>query len=159
MNSILSEVIGARAKPGRFVTAAYLILEPETGELHYSLAGHHPPIVVGYGESRAFPHGGLPLGILADVPYKERREFLAPGEKLILFTDGIVEAPPAPDADEEFGKERLIAVAEREHERGAAAIEEAILAELESYTNGAPAFDDTTIVVVERLGGPEEPQA
>ncbi|MDQ7086967.1 MAG: PP2C family protein-serine/threonine phosphatase [Acidobacteriota bacterium] len=146
----LSAALGRRGRPGRFVTLACVYLDPATGDLRYSLAGHHPPLVVGPAGVRELDRGGLPLGITDLVAYREGTDRLAPGETLLLFTDGLVEAPPESGADEEFGKQRLMDLARRHHEQGAEALLERVLEALAAWVGDKPAADDTTVLVVRR---------
>ena len=69
---------------------------------------------------------------------------------MVLYTDGLIEAPAAGDDDEQFGRERLTNVALRGRGRGAEEIADAILAALDLHTGGAAPADDTTLVVVRR---------
>ena len=151
LNTILSQAIGARCKPGRFITLAYVILDPETGGLRYSMAGHHPPIIVGPAGVRELARGGLPLGILASVPYESGEDELEPGETMLLFTDGVIEAPPEDASEEEFGKERVTALVRRALDRSPEEILDSILGALDGFRGRLPAFDDTTLIVVQRL--------
>ena len=132
------------------MTLAYVILEPESGTLRYSLAGHHPPIIIGPSGVRELKRGGLPLGILAGVPYELGEDRLDPGESMILFTDGVVEAPPEDGTDDEFGKERVIEIASDRQLASAHDQLVKILEELDAFRGQLPAFDDTTLIVVQR---------
>lgn len=150
LNAILSEVIAERSRAGRFVTFAFAIVDPGTGDVCYSLAGHHPPLVVGPGGVRELSTGGLPLGVMPELPYEERFERLAPGESLVLFTDGVVEAPPGGGEDGEFGKQRLIEAASSVAGAEPEAIRDRVLAELAAFTGQRERADDTTLLVVRR---------
>jgi serine phosphatase RsbU (regulator of sigma subunit) len=69
---------------------------------------------------------------------------------LVLFSDGVTEAC-SPDANEEFGEQRLIAVVKGKQSDPAAGVIEAITAELLSFMHRAPAADDITLVVARRV--------
>ena len=93
---------------------------------------------------------GLPLGLLPDgPPYTETAFVLAPGDQLLLYSDGVTEAQN--DAGEEFGEERLQQVV-----RGASAGENAavladrIIAAIDAFAGATPQFDDITLMVVRR---------
>jgi anti-sigma regulatory factor (Ser/Thr protein kinase)/putative methionine-R-sulfoxide reductase with GAF domain len=78
-------------------TAAYAVLDPETGALQVSSAGHLPPIVVGDGRARVV--GVQPAAPLGSFPYgscQEHELWLGTGETLVLYTDGLVERPGVP---------------------------------------------------------------
>ncbi|UCF69092.1 MAG: PP2C family protein-serine/threonine phosphatase [Acidobacteriota bacterium] len=147
LNRVLSQVVAGRGA-NRFVTFAYGVLDPSSGELHYSLAGHHPPLVAGATGVRLLEAGGLPLGVMPELDYVSGSDRLAAGETLVLYTDGVVEAPPADGSDDEFGRDRLCEIVERHHASGAQALLDAILAAVDEYSGHRPQADDTTIVVV-----------
>jgi hypothetical protein len=150
LNEIVSQALGSPGRPGRLVTFAYVIVDPATGELRYSLAGHHPPVIAGSEGFRKLEAGGLPLGVNIGVPYLSGRDCLAPGETLVIFTDGLVEAPPEEGPEEEFGSERAHRIVQ---EHSGARAEETLNALLEAYdafTGDTPAADDMTIVVLRR---------
>jgi len=78
-------------------TAAYAVLDPETGHVRIASAGHLPPLVVGNGKARTLDV--TPAAPLGALPYGSRREHeltLEPGETLVLYTDGLVERPQTP---------------------------------------------------------------
>lgn len=150
---ILSEALGQGSRPGRLVTLAYVVLEPRSGDLAYSLAGHHPPLVAGPGGVRALEACGLPLGVNAGIPYESGAERLAPGETLVIFTDGLVEAPAAKDANLEFGTERVREILAAARVRGARAVLDELLQAYLAHVQDQPAADDMTIVVIERQAG------
>jgi serine phosphatase RsbU (regulator of sigma subunit)/CHASE3 domain sensor protein len=93
---------------GTFVTAFYAIYDPETRELTYSSAGHNPPRLRRAGSDRfeELPvEPGYPLGVDRDERYATATHVLAPGDMLVLYTDGITEARN--DRDEQLGVQRL----------------------------------------------------
>ena len=78
-----------------FVTLFYAVLDTRTGEMVYTSAGHEPPLVreAATGVVRPFaPCDGLALGAMSGVVYEECRDALAPGDLLLLYTDGLTEA-------------------------------------------------------------------
>ncbi|RMG44175.1 MAG: hypothetical protein D6718_10565 [Acidobacteria bacterium] len=150
LNAALSSAVAAASDTGRFVTFAYAVLEPASGEVHYSLAGHHPILIAGPDGVRALERGGLPLGVLPEAAYDQGRDRIASGERLVMYTDGVVEAP-APDGGEPFGAERLRQALSACGGESAEATVRRVLAALESYAGGGPAADDTTLLVVRRL--------
>jgi anti-sigma regulatory factor (Ser/Thr protein kinase) len=74
-------------------TAAYAILDPASGELTYSLAGHPPPVVLDRDGATRLLEGGRsgPVGVAARGRYAEAEDRLRPGETLLLYTDGLIE--------------------------------------------------------------------
>ena len=82
------------------------VVDPATGELVFTNAGHNPPLLVrASGGFEKLAGGGVILGILPMAAYQESRAQMQPGDVLVLFSDGVTEAANPPDED--FGEERL----------------------------------------------------
>ena len=109
-----SELVTAQPGPLRFVTAVIAQLDTETGRLRYLLAGHPPPLLVRSGrvvKELAHPPR-RPLGFSAGSgDGLVATEQLEPGDRLLLYSDGVVEARDA--AGEFFGEQRLVDFTER----------------------------------------------
>jgi sigma-B regulation protein RsbU (phosphoserine phosphatase) len=137
---------------GHFVTAFYGVYDPVTRTLSYSTAGHNPPRLRRAGEDRVRGLGGhvsLPLGIDAGETYRDATERLGPGDVLVLYTDGITEAR-GPDGDM-FGVERLDRVLLDPDNEGCASARDllaSVLSDLRRFTDGRPAGDDRTLLVL-----------
>jgi len=144
---------GARGRHDRrvFVTAVLAALRPETGEIELTRAGHNPPLLVrANGEIRFVKPSGIAFGMAGPAVFDPRlgceTVTLAPGDLLLLYSDGITEAM---DRDQDqFGEERLIA-ALREP-AGAAALCATIVDAVNAFADGAPRHDDMTLVVIRR---------
>jgi len=127
----------------KFVTFFYALLDGRT--LTYCNAGHNAPILIRSGGSVERLHqGGLVLGLAAEAEYDEGRVELEPGDRLLLFTDGLTEANSA--SGEEFGEERLIEIAVQNRHLGAKALEEKVLGAAAAFSSKFE--DDVTLVVV-----------
>jgi phosphoserine phosphatase RsbU/P len=134
----------------RFITFFFGILDPKTGELVYVSAGHNPPVLVRAGGGyELLPGGGLILGILPLAKYEESRTTLEKGDVLVMFSDGVTEAPNP--NDEEYGEERLANLVAELSGKTAREIVGAIHASVAEFTEGAPPADDITVVVTRRL--------
>jgi len=139
----------ANAAPGMFITACYAILDPATGIVTYANAGHNPPLWVhADGTLTALARGDIALGVLPDSTYREHRFALAPGDVLVMYTDGVTDAMDA--AGEQFGLERLKALVVGASDRGAAALTRHIVRTVQEFSATALPFDDLTLVVVSR---------
>ncbi len=133
----------------RFVTAAMLELNMDTGILTYINAGHPAPLLLRAGKFvRALPGGRrMPLGV-ADAEVSVGAEVLEPGDRLLLYTDGVTEARDA-DGDM-FGTARLIDHAERHAATGLPAPETVRrLAHAVAAHHDGPATDDATLLLAE----------
>jgi sigma-B regulation protein RsbU (phosphoserine phosphatase) len=89
----------------QFVTAAYVHLNSESHELRYSAAGHPPLLLVRNGSVREIEENGLMLGLFGFASYSTAVHKLAAGDRIVMYTDGIVEASNA--AGDFFGEEAL----------------------------------------------------
>jgi serine phosphatase RsbU (regulator of sigma subunit) len=122
--SILRTVVGSETSPGAilghvnnllcqymprnmFVTCMFGLLDPASGIYHFANAGHNLPIKVAQGEINELRATGMPLGLLPGMTYEENEARLQPGEGLLLYTDGMVEAHNS--TREMFGSLRLLA--------------------------------------------------
>jgi sigma-B regulation protein RsbU (phosphoserine phosphatase) len=129
---------------GTFVTAFYGIYDPADRTLSYASAGHPPARLLRCGQMTTLVGpAGLPLGIEPAEQYHDARCQLAPGDTLILYTDGITEARnPTGDM---FGEDRLDRAARC---KGSAADTlQSILAELDRFRAGRKLADDRTLLV------------
>jgi sigma-B regulation protein RsbU (phosphoserine phosphatase) len=134
----------------RFVTLFYAELDPVTGVLSFINAGHNPPLIVHAGGTvENLSSGGLPLGIRPDAAYREGRTQLQNGDVLVIYSDGVSEAPNA--EGEEFGTARLQEVVARNMDASAAGIRDRIEAALTKFAQGTPASDDITLVIAKRM--------
>lgn len=139
------------ARANLFVTAFYGILDPQSGVLTYTNAGHNPPLLLSPkngGSVQALMATGIPLGIDQDASWRQASIQIEPGDSLILYTDGV---PDAQNSEGEFFKERrLIDVAQKWIGFSAQELQKAILEEVENFVGAAPQFDDITLLVLMR---------
>jgi phosphoserine phosphatase RsbU/P len=145
----MNETLGGRLG-GQYVTAAYVFLDRERGLMRYGAAGH-PPLLrwrSGAPGPEAIEENGLPLGLLGLGGYTEREEPLRPGDRFLLYTDGLVEASTADDRA--FGVEGVAAAMAA----GAAGSTDALAARVVEASlawAGHHAADDVTLVLVDCL--------
>ena len=134
-----------RGIESRFVTLMYGSLEPD-GRLTYCNAGHNPPLVVGPGSVRRLEVGGPIVGLFESAVYQEETVVLAPGDWLIVFSDGVSEAMSV--TGEEYGEERILAVAQNQTSVSPADMLQSIFADVRVFTKGAAQSDDITALVL-----------
>jgi serine phosphatase RsbU (regulator of sigma subunit) len=147
----LNRIITSNCPSNRFITFFIGILDPKTGELTYVNAGHNPPLVAhADGSVDKLDGTGLILGILPVATYTQKTCTLAPGDAVLLFSDGVSE-PVRPDSDEEFGEDRLAQSFAKLRNEDAQSIIDAINIEVREFTAGVPLPDDITLVVAKRL--------
>ncbi|HMM35346.1 MAG TPA: PP2C family protein-serine/threonine phosphatase, partial [Thermoanaerobaculia bacterium] len=146
----LNGLLRDECRPHGFVTGFLAFLEPETGRLEYANCGHVPPLVVApAGEPVELAEGGPVLGVFAEAAYGSREVTLAPGQILVLHTDGVSEARRA--EGEELGSARLAEVVRAGLSRGATSLAGEVVRVARAFT-GTEAFeDDLTLVLVARI--------
>jgi phosphoserine phosphatase RsbU/P len=134
---------------GRFITLFFLRLDRQAKEIVWTRAGHDPGLLFDPATD-AFTQlmgPGIPLGVTPEWTYVEsRRPWLAPGQVLVLYTDGIHEARNAGDAM--YGRERIMGVMRENATAPASTIINALVADLKAFKNGLPLEDDVTLVVI-----------
>ena len=89
----------------QFVTAAYVHLDALSGDMHYAAAGHPPMLLLRDGKITAVEENGLVLALFSSAAYTSITQPLMKGDRLLLYTDGIIEAENA--HEEAFGHDRL----------------------------------------------------
>jgi len=143
----LNGIIHKSTLTSRFVALFYGELELN-GTFIYVNAGHIAPFHLRPGEEARFlGEGGPVLGPLADATYERGFVKMQPGDLLVMFTDGIVEARHRASG-EEFGIERLLEVTRELSGKAPTEVVQGIFARVEEWTGGTPAEDDRTLLVV-----------
>ena len=132
-----------------FVTLFYGILQPATGMLRYTCAGHNPPLLFRAADRSVseLTTPGIALGVLEDVTLGEAEVALDVGDVLVCYTDGLTEAINT--TEDAFGVARLIDVILEHHTASADDLVAAINNGLRRFTERPP-FDDLTLVVIKR---------
>jgi phosphoserine phosphatase RsbU/P len=128
---------------GQFVTAAYVYLDAEQGGLCYAAAGHPPMLLLRDGQVRSIEENGLVLGVLSSAEYRSTKRTLRKGDRLLLYTDGVIEA--ANGGEEEFGQERLGKLLTASAGRTAEEMADLILSTVQKWASTQA--DDLTVVV------------
>jgi sigma-B regulation protein RsbU (phosphoserine phosphatase) len=133
----------------RFTTSFLAELDAATGDIVYVNAGHNVPILrKRSGVPERLETGGLPVGIFAETPYQVGTANLEPGDWLVIFTDGLVEAVNA--KNEEYDEPALIRLVDRESGRSPAEMLGILLAELDRHVGNTPQHDDITCLLLKR---------
>ncbi|GIV97681.1 MAG: stage II sporulation protein E [Herpetosiphonaceae bacterium] len=133
--------------PHGMVTMLYAVINTRTGEVSLANAGHNYPILMN-GTLHELEISGLPLGVMDDERYEERRTILQPGNTAIFYTDGIVEAENA--EGEIFGFERLAQLLVEHADLKPRALMARILADVRSWSGARSQADDLTMVLIRR---------
>src|SRR5579859_5129261 len=133
--------------PNMFVTCLYAILDPVSGRLVYANAGHDLPYRRHTDQVSELRATGMPLGLMPGMDYEEKEIILAPGESILFYSDGLVEAHNV--RRQMFGFPHLIKLLAEVP--GGTPVIDFLLAELASFTG--PDWeqeDDVTLVTLQR---------
>ena len=144
----LNRFCAADSLGGRYFTTAFLAQHyPGTGSLSYVNAGHNPPLLRrASGAILELEAGGLPLGAFADSTYQLGQVAIEPGDLLLIYTDGVIEA--VNEAGGEFGLERLRAFVRDTFARSAD-FQQKLFASVDAFTGQSRQFDDITCMVIQ----------
>jgi hypothetical protein len=144
----LNRLVFQSARKRLLATLCYALLDPRRRELFYASAGHlFPYRVSAAGKVHALESVSYPLGVRRELPVRVRAERLDPGDTLILFSDGVIEARRE-GSDDLYGFARLEAALARLAGGSPEAVRDGILAELQAFTAEAPREDDVTLLVL-----------
>lgn len=131
----------------RFTTAFLADLDPLTRQLTYINAGHNWPVLRrASGAIERLQTGGVPLGLMAKATYECGQVKLEPGDVLLVFTDGLMEAEN--DREEEYGEGRMLGMLNSRAGRSAQEILQALMGSADQFVGTVPQHDDITCVVM-----------
>lgn len=138
--------VQASSLEDRFATLFYGVYDGTKRRLQYVNAGHNPPLVIRRdGSIIALEAGGAPVGVFADSSYEQGTVELNPGDLILAYTDGVIEATDP--AKREWGVKGLRKAATRNRSLPADEIVEAIFMSMDEFSRGRQT-DDATVVVV-----------
>lgn len=151
-----AEVLGATnaamfadlVNAGLFITMFCARYDPADGRLEYANAGHNPPLLRRGGVSVELDAEGAAVGFFERMDFEQRTETLDPGDALLLYTDGVVEAAGA--GAEQFGEQRLAAVLLQATDAAAPGLVAAVVAAVDDHAGSAAQQDDITVVALRR---------
>lgn len=148
----LNHLLCMKTARERFVSLFWCYFDPVGSVLRYINAGHLPPLLIRRSEAGAFEvhkldqGGGPVLGLLPGATYEQSAISVLPGDLLVVFSDGILEA--ANSQDEEFGEERILPAVEENWGGSPTEICDAILAKVRVFLGKELPHDDQTLMVV-----------
>jgi sigma-B regulation protein RsbU (phosphoserine phosphatase) len=129
----------------KFATLFIAVFDPAKGTFTYVNAGHNPGLWVSPSGVTLLPSGGVPVGMMPGVTHQQASILVAPGDTLLLYSDGITEALNG--ADEEFGMERLTALAVEGRDQPPADLSHRIFSAVSDFTTGVAQYDDQTVLI------------
>lgn len=131
----------------RFTTAIFAELDLASRTLRYISAGHNPPVILrASGQLDRLEVGNLPLGIVASREYASGAVVLLPGDRLVIFTDGLVESMNS--AEEEYGEQRMLDTLKTMPARGAQKTLETLVASVDAFAGATRQHDDLTCLIL-----------
>ncbi len=146
----LNRFLLERTSGEKYATAFYCLLCSD-GRFSFVNAAHCPPLIAGAGGSlRALEASGMPVGLLDTAEFTVMADRLDPGDKVVIYTDGVTEAQNA--AGEFFGRKRLREIVAARAAEPCASIHDAIQSGVAAFTEGTAQSDDITVVVLEFVG-------
>jgi phosphoserine phosphatase RsbU/P len=148
----LNDSLQERKMDAQYVTMLFAVWNDEKQTLQIANAGAVQPLFCRAGQVETVEAEGFPLGMFKDVSYEEFTLSTRPGDAIVFFSDGIVDA--VNEHEEMFGTERLIALVTSQLTNSAEGMVDAIYKELSAFQGGVERFDDETVVVLKVLPGP-----
>jgi serine phosphatase RsbU (regulator of sigma subunit) len=144
----LNQMLAPKTAPSKFATVCLGVLDPKTGHIEYTNAGHVPPLVLSNGGVTALTSTDMVVGLFTSAEYRTQTVDLAPGDSLVLFTDGVTEAE---DAEEhELGLQSVcdLLAGKRIH---APELLDTIDEHVRTHIGNLPAGDDVTMLALTRI--------
>jgi len=145
-----NDLLVANNSESMFATLFCGVIDVPSGAMTYCNCGHNPPLVLrnGASEFESLRACGPPLGLIEGVSHTTQAIALAPGDMLLLYTDGVIEAENHEAA--QFGTERLKQTLVEMQGQPARTVVERVVERVAEFANGAPQFDDITCTAVVR---------
>jgi hypothetical protein len=142
----LNHLLCEKTARERFASLFWANFIPETGLLRYINAGHLPPLLIRAQETERLEGGGPVLGLLPAAQYRCVETRVEAGDLLIVFSDGIAEAMNADE--EQFGEERIVAIARQHLDQHPRMICDAVVRGIARFLGPSKPHDDQTLLIV-----------
>ncbi len=152
MLETLNDALQERRMDSQYVAMLYAVWNDANQTLQIANAGAIQPLFCRAGEVETIHAEGFPLGMFPGATYEEFSLSTRPGDAIIFFSDGIVDAQSS--TGDMFGNERLVEVVRKNQHRSASNIADAILSEVGKFQNSTERFDDETVVVLRVIDPP-----
>ncbi len=132
-----------------FATLFIGILDPAQHRVEYVNAGHEPPLLVSDDASHRFlESGNMAIGVLDDVTWRRQAIDLLPGDRLLLCTDGLLEATDASGGM--YGRDRMVSFAVAHREVSTTEFARVLIDDARRFRSGEPPCDDVTMILLDR---------
>jgi sigma-B regulation protein RsbU (phosphoserine phosphatase) len=147
--SDLNATLAPKTAPTKFVTLVVGVLDPRSGEVEFTNAGHVAPLVISKNGVEQLKTTDMVVGLFGHAKYRNQRLSLGMGDSLVLFTDGVTEAENP--AEDQLGLEPVAELITALHGEPAPRILESIEAQVRAFVGDAPAGDDVTMLALTRM--------
>ena len=144
----LNATLAPKTAPSKFVTLVAGVLDPRSGTIEFTNAGHVPPLLITANGVERLASTDMVVGLFPQARYRTQRIELAAHDSLVLFTDGVTEAENA--AEEQLGLDSVAVAVATLHGTPAARILDSIDAHVQAFAGHTPANDDVTLLAVTR---------
>jgi len=144
----LNVTLAPKTAPTKFATLFAALLDPATGRIDFTTAGHVPPRIVGRDGVQQLTSTDMVVGLFAAAKYRNQSVTLQPGDSLVLFTDGVTEAET--EQEEQLGIDPVATLLVPFHGKSAGLILQTIDQHVHAFTKDAPAGDDVTMLALTR---------
>ncbi len=144
----MNSVLAPKTAPTKFVTLVVGVLDPATGTVEFANAGHVAPLVISREGVQQLTMTDMVVGLFAQAKYRNQTATLAPGDSMVLFTDGVTEAEN--EAEEQLGLAPVAALVAALHGTPATRILDTIDTHVQTFCGNAPAADDVTLLALTR---------
>ena len=148
LGSQVNRILCRDGLPGRFATLLFLALGPDSGQVRVMNAGHMPPVVLREDGLETLPPVAPVLGILDQAQFSEQSLALAPGDLLLVYSDGLTEAMN--ERNEFFGEERLYGLLPPLRDHSPMHVGERLLKEVSRFVGEEHTNDDLSLIVIKR---------
>ncbi len=129
----------------RYATLFYSVFDPHTRTLHYTNAGHLPPLLITAGKVRQLEEGGMVVGLFEGCDYEQGRVQVEPGSLLVAYSDGLIE--PENVYGEQFSVERLASEVIRQADLPPQVLAETLVRAAEEWSGTPEQADDMTVII------------
>jgi sigma-B regulation protein RsbU (phosphoserine phosphatase) len=153
MVEIVNRSLARATMPGKFATFFLGLISVGEDRLRYCNAGHNAPLLLRDGQVIELGANGPPIAVVEHMPFAGLEQTFVVGDTLVIYSDGIPEAPQRSQPKQFYGDERLQqrALALAAEHRNAAEIVEGLLDDVRSFAGERMHVDDVTLVVVRRI--------
>lgn len=145
----LNATLAPKTSPSKFVTMVVAVLDPATGKLEYTNAGHVPPLIISPNGVARLSSTDMVVGLFGHAQYRNQYAVLEPGDSIVLFTDGVTEAEN--EAEDQLGLDPVVDVLAPLYRKSPDDLLRAVEECVDTFEGAAPASDDLTLFALARL--------